>query len=117
MEVEYWLSSSGRNYVGEFLDEAPAKARKKIDRSLDRLKGYGLIPLLQSREAAKLHGYELYELIVDFNRVFYRIFFIVRRGICYLVHGFIKKSNSTPKKEIETGLGRTRDIDKWLKES
>jgi phage-related protein len=114
MKVEFWTSSVGRNYVGEFLAGVPAKAMKKIDRSLGRLKRYGLIPLLQSREAAKLHGYDLYELIVDFNKVFYRIFFIVRAGVCYLLSGFTKKSNHTPTQEIKTALTRAKDIDAWL---
>jgi len=114
MNIEYWLSSSGRNYVGVFLSGIPAKSRKKIDRSLDRLKRYGILPLLQSREAAKLHGYDMYELIVDFGKMFYRIFFIVRAGACYMLHGFMKKTNNTPQREIETALGRAEEVDAYL---
>lgn len=100
--------------MGDFLAGIPAKSRKKIDRSLDRLKRCSLLPLLQSHEVAKLHGYDMYELIVDFEKIFYRVFFIVRAGVCYLLHGFMKKSNNTPQREIDTALGRAREVNAYL---
>lgn len=109
MEVEFYTSASGRNYVGDFIAVLPAKTIKKVYRQLELVEKYGLS--MHSKVVKKLQGYDLYEIIIDFNRVCYRIFCVVRNTTCWLLHMFAKKTPNTPKKEINTALERTKSLD------
>lgn len=110
MEVRFWTSSNTRNYVGEFIEDLPAKTKKKIIRQLKLLEKYGR----QFIDMKKLQGYDLYEITIYFNNVGYRIFCVMRDTVCWLLHMFTKKTNDTPQREINTALGRARDLDLHL---
>jgi len=114
MEVEFYCSSSGRNYVGEFIMGIPPKAVKKVYRQLELLKKYGVNFLTHSGTMKKLHGYDIYEMIIDFDKVCYRIFCVIRKAVCWLLHIFVKKSPHTPQREIDTAVKRARDLDYQL---
>jgi len=49
---------------------------------------------------------KLYELKISSSRI---IYFIASEKKFVLVHGFTKKSNKTPKKELSTARKRMRD--------
>ena len=89
----------------------PAKAIKTIYRQLKRVGDYELNFLVHAGIIKKLKGYAIWEIIIDFNNVCYRIFCVIRNAVLCLVHGFIKKSNRTPAREIKTALSRIRDLD------
>lgn len=111
MEVIHLASQGNRSYVGEFIKkEFSAVTHKKFNRYIQRLKKYGVEPLRRAGNVVKLRGFELYELIVDYCR----IFFVIRREVCYLVHAFKKKRNDTPIKEIQTALNRIKALDAML---
>lgn len=111
MIVETYCSSSGTYYVQETLAKLPPKAVKKIVGRLKLLRQYGVNFLTHSGTMKKLQGYDLYEIVVDFNKVFYRIFCVIRQATCWLLHLFAKKSNDTPLREIKTALQRAKDLD------
>lgn len=114
MEISFYSTSGGTNHVKEFIEDLPPKTVKKITRQLELLEKYGLHFLTKSGTMKKLRGYDIYEMMVAFNKVCYRIFCVIRNATCWLLHIFIKKSNSTPQKEISTTLGRIRDLDLQL---
>lgn len=114
MEVEFYCSASGTNYIKEFIVGQSPKAAKKIWRQIKRLEGCNLTFLSQAGIIKKLHGYDLWEICVDFGNMCFRILFVIRNITCHLLHGFLKKSNNTPKREIETALRRTKDLDYQL---
>lgn len=114
MEVSFYSTSGGTYQVKEFIEGLPPKTVRKITRQLELLEKYGLHFLTKSGTMKKLQGYDIYEIVVDFNKVFYRIFCVIRNATCWLVHMFTKKSNSTPIREITTALNRIRDLDRQL---
>ncbi|MBI4067536.1 type II toxin-antitoxin system RelE/ParE family toxin [Candidatus Gottesmanbacteria bacterium] len=107
MDIQFYTSSNTRNYVGEFIEGLPAKAKKKIIRQLKLLEKYGHNFI----DMKKLKGCQLYEITINFNNIGYRILCAIKQTVCWLLHMFIKKSNDTPKKEINTALGRARDLE------
>ena len=40
-----------------------------------------------------------------------RIFYTINNGTAFLLHGFIKKTNKTTKREIETALNKLNNLD------
>ena len=114
MEVQYFCSAEGANYVGDVVEDQSPKAVKKIIGRLELIEEWGINFFTYSGYAKKLHGFDLWEIIVDFGRKCYRIFCVIRDATCWLVHMIIKKSNETPRWEIETALSRVRVLDKRL---
>lgn len=114
MEVEFFSSSGGTYYVGKFIKQQQPKVVKAIYRQLERIERLELNYLTRAGIMKKLHGYNLWEIIVNTGKAFYRIFCVVRENICYLLHGFKKTSNYTKKKEIVTALNRAKQLDLQL---
>lgn len=105
LTVEFWEVSTGNSPVVDYIESLPKKPREKV---------YWVIKLLRRRGAAlvrtklmrKLRGYDLYELIIFFQGVFYRILLVIVETKACLLHMFKKKSNRTPIKEI--GIAQKR---------
>lgn len=114
MTIETWKSASGRDYVKENIERLPLKPKKKIIRMLDLFEKYGPKFMQQAGYMKKLTGYAIYELIIDFNKICYRIFCVIRETACWLLLFFIKKSPGTPLREIKTALARAKELDLFL---
>jgi len=82
------------------------KTKIKIFSRLEQIERNDFKNLISSGILKKLHGYDLYESVVNFNRMFYRIFFEIQKSTCLALHIFAKKSNSTPPREIEIATNR-----------
>ncbi|MBM6673919.1 type II toxin-antitoxin system RelE/ParE family toxin [Marseilla massiliensis] len=84
----------------EFIDSLPEKAQKKITYNLLKVEGGEM-----DRELfKKLDNSEIWEFRTLFNGISYRLFAFWDTEIEALViatHGIIKKTQKTPKKEIE----------------
>ena len=95
------------NPVKEFLDSLLARQQAKILRIFQNAEEYGLEAILP--HVKKLAGTPLWEIRVlgrDSIRVIYAI---LDKNTLLVLHGFIKKSPKTPKKEIKTALDRYYD--------
>lgn len=90
----------------EFLDSLPKTARGKSFNTMDLLKIHG--KYLGMPHSKKIHK-EIYELRVK-GDIEVRILYGIIKGKAYLVHGFKKKSNKTPKREIDTALKRLYNL-------
>lgn len=102
-KVTYYLSAKSENPVKDFLDNHP-KAKLKALRILSHIEEFGLnfaIPHIK-----KLTGTPLWEIrILGEDSV--RILYVTKQGKeILLLHAFVKKTNKTPKKEIEISLTR-----------
>ena len=90
-----------KHYFTDFIDSLDENEAKKVFYVLDMLK-------TQERVSEKFVKYikdDLFELRVEYNGNIYRVFFIFDRGnIVILFNGFQKKSQKTPKKEIEKAI-------------
>lgn len=106
-EMVFYERANGEVPAQEFLDSLPIKLREKTLRSLALLQELG--PQLRGEEAEYIRD-GLFELRTQFGsditRVFY--FFFVGRKIA-VTSGFIKKSQKTPRREIERALRCKRD--------
>ena len=110
-KVDYYMTERGENPVKEFIDELPPKLQAKNMRELVMLSEFGTA--LPQPYAKQLRGKDvagLWELRVklasDITRIFY--FFPVGDRVL-LLHGFTKKSEETPKRELDTAKRRMKD--------
>ncbi len=106
MKIEYWTATYTRDYVAEFIEGQPVKAKKKIFRDLELVELYGTA----FANMKKLNGYDMHEIKIKA----YRILCAVRGKVCWLLHIFVKKSNNTPAQELSTAYKRMRDLDNYL---
>ena len=104
--VVYYVSSSGENPVKQFLD-ANLKAKAKALRIFSNIEEYGLLSVIP--HIKKLTGTPLWEIrILGADSV--RILYITRaEKQILLLHGFIKKTNKTPSKELNVALIRLKN--------
>lgn len=90
-----------KNYFVDFINSLKKEETRKIFYVLDMLKTRDRI----NSKFIKFIREELYELRAEYNGNIFRVFFIFDDGnIIVLFNGFQKKSQKTPKSEIETAL-------------
>lgn len=107
--IQYYLIPTGGNPVSDFLDSLTKKQQTKVLRILTYIQEYGLQAVIP--HVKKLSGLPLWEIRIlgkDNIRVFY---VLVQEDIVLVLHGFIKKKQKTPLKEIGLALTRYRE---WL---
>lgn len=107
MEVIFWSTANGDSPIAEFIDSVPIKAKKKILRTLEGVQQFGVGVI---RSCTKVAGTAFYELTVDFDKVFYRIFFVIVKAVCFILHIFKKKTNKTAMRDINLGLRRYKQL-------
>lgn len=108
MEIIFWENDNGKQPVADFIESLEVKTQKKVSFILEIIEKYGTTA--GSNYFDKLKNLPLYEAKIMFNKKWHRIFCKVADGKCYLVHGFLKKSNKTPRREINTALERAKQI-------
>lgn len=99
-EAVYYKTSNGRVTVKDFIDHLSFKAQRKFFAKIELLEEYG--PRLPEPHAKKLTG-DLYELRFEAETVGVRIIYFFYTGNkIILLSGFIKKTQKTPRREIES---------------
>lgn len=104
--VYFFKETSGNEPVRQWLSELSSRDRKSIGRDirivqLDWPVGSPLIKSL---------GNKLWEIRSSLDDRIARTIFIFKDGSIILLHGFIKKSQKTPLKELELAQKRARKI-------
>lgn len=89
-----------RNYFTDFFDSQSEKVKEKIDYVLYLMTVAKNIPI---KFFKKVNGYDgLFEIRIEFEGNIFRIFCCFDEGnIVALFNGFQKKSQKTPKKELD----------------
>lgn len=106
-KIEYYEVSSGRFPAKEFIDNLEEKSRSKAYYSLELLTEFGVE--LGLPHAKKIIGTDLWELRVLGEKSL-RIFYVgIVNKTFLLLHGFVKKEQKTPKKELKLALDRLKD--------
>ena len=108
-EIEYYQSTAGSVPVAEFVAGFSSQAKAKFIRSLELLEEYGL--LLREPWVRNIQGVaKVRELrFTSFGEI-YRFFFFPATGRkLILLHGFKKKSQETPRRELHTAEARMKD--------
>lgn len=103
-DLRCYLDGRGRNPVDSFIEELP-----EADRALVRARivFLGEVGNRAREPLSKSLGEGLYELRVRASRIFYCF---KPRRVVVLLHGFSKKSQKTPKGEIEIARKRMEEV-------
>jgi phage-related protein len=110
--VEFYRDGSGREPVSEFLNNLPSVTRAKVVRMIDLLSAQGV--LLKEPYTRQLRD-KLRELRVKDHLGHVRVFYFTFTGGRFvLLHGFLKKTDKTPEREIDIAEKRMKDfIDRY----
>ena len=93
--------SAYKDHFTNFYSTLKSEEQKKIDYVLDMLKTQERV----NTKFVKFLRDELYEIRAEYNSNIFRVFFIFDDGnIVVLFHGFQKKTQKTPDKEIQKAL-------------
>ena len=107
LDVYFYSSSSGNEPVREWLKSLPREDMKRIGFDIKTVQyGYPIgMPLTRI-----LHGTGgLEEVRCNISNGIARVIFYVENNKMILLHGFIKKSQETPKKELDVAIKRYKD--------
>ncbi|OGY08325.1 MAG: hypothetical protein A2782_00675 [Candidatus Blackburnbacteria bacterium RIFCSPHIGHO2_01_FULL_43_15b] len=106
--VKVYESPSGEQPVEKFIKAQNERARLKIARMFDHVEEFGLEGAYSY--AKKLTGTSIWELrILGADSI--RIFYVTITGkIFLLLHGFVKKTQKTPAKEISLAQKRLEEF-------
>jgi len=101
-KVVYYISPSGENPVKDFLDSITKVQKAKIFRVFGLYEKYGLSSIIPHTK--KLTGTPFWEIRI-LGRILgkdnIRVIYVLPRKECILVpHGFIKKTQKTPEREL-----------------
>lgn len=107
IEARFFKTPAGSEPVREWLKGLDAESRKSIGRDLKRLEfGWPIgMPLCESM------GDGLFQVRTDLhgNKIA-RVLFCVEKGKMHLLHGFIKKTQKTPKQELDLAKARRKEV-------
>jgi phage-related protein len=105
-KVFWYTTDSGRSPVEEGIDELSLPDQAKIYAYIEKLEEFGHrlgMPFVKPIEA------KIKELRIPISPGQYRIFFFFHRGEdFYLLHGFIKKTQKIPPKELDVARKRMK---------
>ena len=98
-EVLFYKGADQDCPVREFLDSLPSKAARKVVWVLSLLEDLDIIP---AHYFSKMSGTEnVWECRIKLGSNIYRVFAFWDGNKIILTHGFVKKSQKTPKNELE----------------
>lgn len=103
-EIEFYTNQNGKCDISDFIDELDSKAETNKDARVQLRQVLFCIDMLSrngnnlSTNIAKHINDEIWELRPGKNRVLY---FFQKNDKYVLLHHFVKKTQKTPKKEIE----------------
>lgn len=109
--LEYYKTASGQDVVKKFIETLHPMAQAKLGRQLELLEEF---ESEVGMPHAKMLGEGLMELRVRGGRGTQeaRVFYVyVMTKKIFLLHGFVKKSQATPKSEIDIARNRKREIE------
>ncbi len=89
-----------KNYFEDFLKKQPIKVQNKIFKILEAIETLERIPTTYLKRIAEAKG--LYEARIQVGTDIWRVFCFFDKGkLVILLNGFQKKTQKTPKSEIE----------------
>lgn len=108
MKVVYYAGKNGFEPIKLFLDSLDKKQQMKILRILQYIKEYGLQSMIPHLK--KLAGLPLWEIRILGKDNIRLLYILEYENTIIILHGFIKKTQKTDKKDIQIALQR---YDEW----
>jgi len=106
-EIYYYLKPNGQNVIRKFILTLPKNQQAKLRRVLQLISEYGLTSA--NPHLKKLTGTPLWEIRI-LGKDNLRLLYVIPSSTSILVlHGFIKKTQKTPPREINIALNRLAD--------
>ncbi len=113
-KVTFYTTADGKCPVAEFIDSQPVKVAQRIAWVLKAVQEIEKVPKTYFK---KLSDTDFYEVRVELSGNIYRLLGFFHNGnIVILTNGFQKKTQKTPKPEIEICEARKKDFLKRSKE-
>ena len=107
-EIIFYRTESGSCPVEEFLDSLSAKHAQKATWVMQLVEELEIIPVKYFKKMTGTDG--LWEIRVQSGNNIFRLFgFLEGNNIIVLNHAFQKKTQKTPKKEIQVSETRKKD--------
>jgi len=104
LEVRFFKTDGGTEPVRDWLRELSASDRKTIGADIKTVQfGWPLgMPLVRKMDK------DLWEVRIHLENRIARVLFTVSNGMIVLLHGFIKKSQTTPQPDLKLTIDRMR---------
>lgn len=105
-DIVFYETDFGDKPVEHFLSDLEPSARAKVVRSLEMLR---MLPIVPTIFWQKLSGQNLWELRATYAGNVYRVLCSTAKGNrIILLHGFQKKSQKTPRHDMEIAQQRQK---------
>jgi phage-related protein len=105
-EIIFYQSDLGAKPVEEFLAGLDAAVRAKVARTLELLRSQQIV---QAKFWKKLSGSDLWEVRIEYAGNLYRVLAaFAKNNRVILLHAFQKKSQKTPRQDMEIALQRQK---------
>jgi phage-related protein len=107
--IRFYKTRDGKDPVSSFILGLPVKDQVKVLRTIRLLEAEG-VRLTGPHSKAIQGERNLYELRVILGNNIQRVFYYLFDGSTFvLLHGFTKKTQKTPSREIATAISRRED--------
>jgi len=106
LSVRFFATDAGSEPVREWLKELSAQDRKTIGEDIKSVQfGWPLgMPLVDYLEG------DIWEVRIKLDNRIARVLFVIDKQTMILLHGFIKKSQKTPKPELDLAKQRLKAL-------
>lgn len=110
MLVRFYLTLSGWSPVEDFINEQSQELKHKLADLIIMLEAGDKIYFPISRNMSSVY-LGLHELRIRDRRGNYRFFYFLKKGeAIYMLHAFQKKTQKTPRKELDIVIKRIKEI-------
>jgi phage-related protein len=114
--IKFYTTQSGKSPVADFLDSLNSKQAKKVTWVLNLIEQKHRVPTEYFKKLSGTSG--IWEVRVQSGSDIFRLLgFIDQGNFVVLTNGFVKKSQKTPRNEIEIAENRKSDYLHRLGES
>ena len=110
MKIKYYQTSGGRSPVEEFVLALPEEPRLEIADAIVLLQSGQRLEMPISRNLSSVRP-GLHELRIGDRAGQVRVIYYIKKGdAIYLIHGFRKKTQTIPKRELDIIYKRLKEI-------
>jgi phage-related protein len=107
-KINYYHNHNGNSPVREWLDDIPIEAKAEVFRVFEMLQKYGIdlgLPFVRFLDS------KIYEVRAKDKSGIYRVLYFAHKEKTFIMlHGFQKKTQATPRKEIDIAIKRMKEV-------